>query len=120
MAKTETIIRRARRTRVKIVQQAHDSGRGTRPRLSVFRSLRHIHAQLIDDARGTTLVSAWSREVPSGGKGKIAVAHEVGKLIGKRAQEQGVTKVVFDRGQYRYHGRVRAVAEGARESGLLF
>ncbi len=119
MAKTDTTIRRARRTRVKIVQQAHDDGRGTRPRLSVFRSLRHIHAQLIDDARGVTLVSAWSREVKDV-KGKIAVAHEVGKLIGKRAQEQGVTKVVFDRGPYRYHGRVRAVAEGARESGLLF
>ena len=103
-------------------------GTAERPRLSVYRSLNHIYAQLIDDLAGQTLVSANSREgagkVEAGAKkktgGNVAVAKEVGKLLAQRAKDMGVGKVVFDRGGYLYHGRVKALADAAREAGLQF
>ncbi|RKY30248.1 MAG: 50S ribosomal protein L18 [Candidatus Omnitrophota bacterium] len=107
---------RARRTRAKIKK-------GGRARLSVFRSNRNIHAQIIDDRSGTTVASAWSGELPSkDGKAesKNEKARKVGELVAERAEKAGVREVVFDRGKYKYHGRVRAVAEGARKKGLKF
>ncbi|WP_126424807.1 50S ribosomal protein L18 [Brevibacillus marinus] len=98
------------------------SGTAARPRLNVFRSSKHIYAQLIDDATGHTLVSASSLDKELGLKsgGNIEAAQAVGSLIAKRAQEKGYTEVVFDRGGYLYHGRVKALAEAAREAGLQF
>jgi large subunit ribosomal protein L18 len=98
-------------------------GGAERPRLSVFRSARHIYAQVIDDHTGTTLAWASSRESLEGrveGKGKAAVGQAVGKLVAERAQQKGVSKVCFDRGGYLYHGRVKALADGARAGGLEF
>ena len=99
------------------------SGTAERPRLNVYRSLNHIYTQLIDDATGTTIASASSagkkgEEKPYGGN--IEAAKVVGKMIAERAQEKGVKKIVFDRGGYLYHGRVKALAEAAREAGLDF
>jgi len=98
------------------------NGSEARPRLAVFRSVANIYVQLIDDRKGQTLVAASSIEkvagVPSGGN--IAGAKAVGKLIAERAQAKGVKQVVFDRGGYLYHGRVKALAEAAREGGLKF
>jgi large subunit ribosomal protein L18 len=99
------------------------SGTAERPRLNVYRSLNHIYTQLIDDANGVTLVSASSFGKKDDAKpygGNVAAAQEVGKLIAQRAQEKGIKKVVFDRGGYLYHGRVKALAEAAREAGLDF
>lgn len=97
-------------------------GTKERPRLSVFRSAKNVYAQIIDDGTGTTLVSASSKEKGFAGSsgGNVAAAVEVGKLLGKRALEKGIKKVVFDRGGYVYHGRVAGVAQGARESSLEF
>ena len=99
-------------------------GAGGRPRLSVFRSSKHIYAQIIDDLKGGTLVAASSIEktLREGGKtgANIDAAKAVGKLVAERAVEKGVTDVVFDRGRYLYHGRVKALADAARESGLEF
>ena len=109
---------RHRRVRMKI------SGTPERPRLNVFRSLKHIYAQVIDDTLGRTLVVASTiddRVVSQiGGKTKTEQATAVGKVIAERAQEVGISEVVFDRGGYQYHGRVKALAEAARESGLKF
>ncbi len=97
------------------------SGTAARPRLCVFRSLNHIYAQLIDDAKGVTLVSASSVEKDFGmNGGNKEAARKVGTLIAKRAADKGITDVVFDRGGYIYHGRVQELAEGAREGGLKF
>jgi large subunit ribosomal protein L18 len=94
------------------------------PRLSVFRSLRHIHAQIIDDERGHTLVaiSTLDNNVSEelAGQDKTAQAKVVGKALAERAQAKGIQNVVFDRGGYKYHGRVKALADGAREAGLEF
>jgi len=100
------------------------SGSSQCPRLCVFRSLMHIYAQVIDDAKGNTLVSASSLET-SGNDGspsnpKLAVAAAVGKLVAERALATGITRVVFDRGGYKFHGRVKALAEASREGGLKF
>ncbi len=98
-------------------------GTAERPRLSVYRSLNHIYAQLIDDLKGTTVVAASSTEGAKGSKrtgGNLASAKEIGKQLAQRAKEKGITKVVFDRGGYLYHGRVKALAEAAREAGLQF
>lgn len=97
-------------------------GTPARPRLVVFRSLKHIYAQLVDDTRGATLlgVADTSEGIAVEGPGKVARAKAVGKLIAEKAKAQGITKVVFDRAGYRYHGRVQAVADGAREGGLEF
>jgi large subunit ribosomal protein L18 len=97
-------------------------GTAERPRLVVFRSLKHIYAQVVDDDRGVTLlgVSDGSEGVSLDGQGKVARAKATGKLLAEKARAAGISKVVFDRGGYRYHGRVQAVAEGAREGGLEF
>ena len=100
------------------------SGSPQRPRLCVFRSLRHIYAQVIDDAEGATLAYASSQEStlqPNSDQGaKISSAVAVGKLVAERAKAKGITQVVFDRGGYKYHGRVKALAEATREAGLVF
>ena len=98
------------------------SGTPTLPRLNVFRSNKHIYAQIIDDIKGVTLVSASSndKEMKLENGSNCEAAKQVGALIGKRALEQSITSVVFDRGGYLYHGRVQALADGAREAGLKF
>ncbi len=110
--------RRHHRVRTKL------AGTEARPRLNVFRSLRHIYAQIINDEVGRTLVSASTAEEDVRkqieGLNKTAQAHVVGKVLAERALARGVTQVVFDRGGYKYHGRVRALAEGTREGGLEF
>jgi large subunit ribosomal protein L18 len=110
--------RRIRRYRIR----KRVTGSEARPRLSVFRSSSHIYAQIIDDRRGATLVAASSRETLGAveGTGKIAKSAAVGKLVAERAKALGVTKVAFDRGGYLYHGRVKALADGARAGGLEF
>lgn len=102
-------------------------GEGERPRLSVFRSAKHVYAQIIDDRRGMTIVAASSleqairgRDVDTSEKGKMPVSLLVGKLIAERAMEKGIKKVVFDRNGFLYHGRIKAVSEGARKAGLDF
>jgi large subunit ribosomal protein L18 len=109
--------KRHRRIRVRL------SGTEQRPRLSVFRSLHHIYAQLVDDARGLTLASASTVEAEARAEAsgtKSDRARAVGKALADRAREHGIRSVVFDRGGYLYHGRVKALAEGAREAGLEF
>ncbi len=96
------------------------SGTAARPRLNVYRSLNHIYAQLIDDMEGKTIVSASTREAKIKTGGNLAAAKEVGKQIAEKAKAKGVSKVVFDRGGYLYHGRIRALADAAREAGLKF
>jgi len=107
--------RKARHARIK---QAMDK---TKPRLVVYRSLKHIYAQLVDDLAGKTLVSASDMQAAAKkGKAKKERARDVGKSIAKLAVEKGITTCVFDRAGYKYHGRVKEVAEGAREGGLQF
>ena len=98
------------------------TGTAERPRLVVYRSLKHIYAQLVDDQRGVVLlgVSDQLKDLVVTGAGKVARGKAVGQRIAARAKEAGVSKVVFDRAGYRYHGRVQAVAEGARQGGLEF
>lgn len=101
------------------------AGNAARPRLAVFRSLNHIYAQIIDDSAGHTLAAASSldsevRERVNGGMSKSGVAAIVGDLIARRAAEKGVSGVVFDRGGFKYHGRTKALADAAREGGLVF
>ena len=105
-------IRRKARVRVKI------SGSAERPRLSVFRSNKGMYLQLIDDQAGKTLVSAHSQELKK--DKKIIVSFELGKLIAQKAKEKKIETVVFDRSGYKYHGRIKSVADGAREGGLKF
>ena len=106
------------------VRRAIKKAANGRPRLSVFRSSKQIYAQVIDDERGVTVVSASTIEKDIKGKLKTgadkAAAQEVGKLLAERAAKAGVTRVVFDRGGYKYHGRIKALADAARESGLDF
>ncbi|SRR5579875_398178 len=97
------------------------SGSPERPRLAVFRSLKHIYAQIIDDEKGHTLVAAASTEKDlRGNGGNVEGAKLIGKVIAERARQKGITKVVFDRGGYLYHGRVKALADAARQGGLEF
>jgi large subunit ribosomal protein L18 len=100
------------------------AGTAERPRLVVFRSLKHIYAQLVNDDLGVTLLgvgdTAEGLAVEGDGKGKVARGKAVGKMLAEKAKAAGVTRVVFDRAGYRYHGRVQAVADGAREGGLEF
>jgi len=98
------------------------SGTADRPRLAVKKSLKHIYVQLIDDAAGKTIVAASSRDKDAGIKGgsNQAAAKAVGALIAKKAKDKGVTRVVFDRGGYQYHGNIKALADAARENGLEF
>ena len=108
-------IKRHKRVRAKI------SGTAERPRLSVFRSESNIYAQIIDDVAGNTLVAASSVEKGfEGNGGNIEAAKKVGAMVAERALQKGIEEVVFDRGGYVYHGRVQALAEGAREAGLKF
>jgi large subunit ribosomal protein L18 len=111
-------VRRAVHTRIR----KKVKGTAARPRLAVFRSLNHIYAQLIDDESGITLCSASSVEKSAGVKdgGNIAAAKEIGRLIAERAKGKGITGVIFDRGGYIYHGRVKSLADAAREAGLQF
>lgn len=96
-------------------------GTSERPRLSVFRSARHVYAQLIDDAAGKTLVEASSLTMEiKGGKGSRVAAKAIGIEVAKRAQSKNIKAVVFDRNGFQYHGRIQAIADGAREGGLLF
>jgi large subunit ribosomal protein L18 len=98
-------------------------GTPERPRLNVYRSLNHIYVQVIDDLKGSTIVAASSAEGKKGEKktgGNVASAKDVGKAIAERAKAKGINKVVFDRGGYIYHGRVKALADAAREAGLQF
>ncbi len=119
MTPKELFERRKRRTRASIAKKS-----GGRIRLSVFRSSKHIYVQVIDDAAGTTLASASTLDKELKGSLKTgadaAAAAAVGKLIAERAKAAGITEVVFDRGGYIYHGRVKALADAAREGGLSF
>jgi len=109
------------RSRVKERIRRKVHGTAQRPRLAVFRSLKYIYAQVIDDASGKTIASASSREKDSGAKGaNAAAAKAVGALIAKKAQDKGVKQVVFDRGGYQFHGNIKALADAARENGLEF
>lgn len=118
-SKSKNDLRQVRHTRVR----ARVLGTEERPRLSVFRGLTMMEAQLINDEKGVTLCSATTRELKGDAgerKAKVAAGYLLGKTIAEQAKQKGITKVVFDRGGYRYHGRVQAVAEGAREGGLEF
>jgi len=108
--------------RMRIHKRIRRRVRGTeqRPRLAVFRSVKHIYAQVIDDVQGHTLVAAASTQEMKTGGGNVAGAKAIGKLVAERAQDKGIKAVVFDRGGYLYHGRVKALAEAAREAGLQF
>jgi large subunit ribosomal protein L18 len=110
----EARLRRHRKIRGRVV------GSAERPRLAVARSNKRIYAQLIDDAAGHTLAAAGSHEAALRGLSKGEAAGEVGKLLAARAKEAGLDRVVFDRGGYKYHGRVKSLADGAREGGLEF
>jgi len=114
LTKSDHRDRRHRRVRKKV------TGTAERPRLAVFRSSKHIYVQAIDDLTGRTLVSASTMEADlrTGTTATVDAAKNVGKLVGERAQAAGITTVVFDRGGFKYHGRVAAVADGAREAGL--
>lgn len=114
----------AQRLKRKFYVRKHVNGAGDRPRITVFRSAKHIYVQAIDDVTGITIASASTLD--SGcrsdvqGLQKKDAAHKVGQALGRRLMEKGVVKVVFDRNGYRYHGRIAAVADGAREAGLQF
>jgi large subunit ribosomal protein L18 len=113
--------RGAIRARIHKRIRKHLGGTPERPRLTVFRSLNHIYAQVIDDQQGHTLVAAGSNEKDlKARRGNIEGAKLIGKTLAGRAKEKGITKVVFDRGGYQYHGRVKALADAAREAGLEF
>ena len=109
-----------------IRQRIHDrirrklAGTGARPRLNVYRSLGHIYAQVIDDQKGQTLVSASTISLKLKTGGNVAAAKEIGKAVAEKAVEKGIKKVVFDRGGYLYHGRIKALADAARAAGLEF
>ena len=117
MAKTSTVQRRKNRVRRAVKARANG-----RPRLSVFRSNQNIYAQVIDDVNGVTLAAASTLDKDAKAKagGNVAAAGEVGKLVAERAKKAGVSEVVFDRGGYIYHGRIKALADAAREGGLSF
>lgn len=117
-AKESRINRKKRHLRVR----RNVTGTATKPRLCVFRSLRYVYAQIVDDIEGNTLVAASSLEadIKANPKPKMEEAKLVGKLIGERAVEKGIVQVVFDRGGYKYHGRIKTLADAAREVGLKF
>lgn len=119
MNKTQKNANNARARRVARVR-ARVIGTAERPRLTVSRTLKHVYAQVIDDATGRTLVSASDFDVKATGLKPLQIAGEVGKLVAERAAATQITQVVFDRRDKRYHGRVKAVAEAAREAGLKF
>jgi large subunit ribosomal protein L18 len=116
--RTQSRIKRKKRIRKRVI------GTSERPRLCVFRSARHIYAQIIDDTRGHTLTAASTVEKTlkksSEKGGKMVAANQIGKMVAERAIKQGINKVVFDRNGFLYHGRLKAVSDGAREGGLEF
>jgi large subunit ribosomal protein L18 len=120
--------KRERRERAHLRVRTRVQGTGERPRLSVYKSLRYIYAQVIDDTRGVTLASAWSADPAVRSRlhpqekstSSQEAAKLVGELVAERARERGISKVVFDRGGYIYHGNVKALADAAREKGLQF
>jgi large subunit ribosomal protein L18 len=118
------VSKNAARQRIHVRIRSRIRGREQAPRLNVFKSLNHIYAQVVDDERGSTLVSASTRDkevrktLKSGGN--VAAAKQVGKALAERARAAGINRVVFDRGGYMYHGRVKALADAAREGGLKF
>ncbi|MDO8736718.1 MAG: 50S ribosomal protein L18 [Thermoleophilia bacterium] len=114
LARQKVRARRHRRVRLKV------TGMPDRPRMTVFRSNKGIYAQVIDDLEGRTLVSASSAEVKESGLKKAQTAEKVGELLAAKAKEKNIDKVVFDRGSYLYHGRVKSLAEGARKGGIEF
>jgi len=120
LATKKELARSKRKKRVR----SHVSGTPEKPRLNVFRSLKHIYAQAIVDTTGQTLVSVSTLSPELRGalkfSGNVAAAKKVGELIAKKCQEKGISRVVFDRSGYLYHGRVKALAEAARENGLVF
>ena len=119
VAKSKAIGRQRRHERIRKTV----SGSALRPRLSVYRSLDHIYAQIIDDSKGVTITAASSLDAVFKGtkqKGNIAMAKEIGGLVARKAIEKGIRQVVFDRSGYLYHGRVKALADAAREAGLEF
>jgi len=124
MGKTNPLFLARKRRQARV--RKHVNGTAERPRLNVYRSLNHIYAQVIDDTQGITLASASSLELGSKSpellkdKSRTEQATEVGKAVAERALDAGITQVVFDRGGYKYHGRVKALAEGSREAGLKF
>jgi large subunit ribosomal protein L18 len=111
---------RRRRRQLRVRKKVR--GTAERPRLVVFRSSKHMYAHLVDDERGVTLVGGSDRSegIAAGGKGKTGKSYNLGQLVAERAKGKGITKVVFDRAGYRFHGRVKAVADGARKGGLEF
>lgn len=115
----KTLKKVTQRARIRRRIRAKVAGTAARPRLSVFRSNKHIYAQVIDDLAGTTLAAASTRDEGGAGSG-IEASKAVGKRLAERATAAGVSVAVFDRGGYRYHGNVKALAEGAREGGLQF
>lgn len=119
LAKSKAIGRQRRHERIRKTV----SGTAVRPRLSVYRSLDHMYAQIIDDSKGITIVAASSLDAAfknAKQKGNIAMAKEIGGLIAKKAVDKGIKQVVFDRSGYLYHGRIKALADAAREAGLEF
>lgn len=124
MSEKTNKLKRSQRDRRHARVRARITGTAARPRLNVYRSLANIYAQVIDDEAGHTLVSASTIDADvqtqASGKNKKDAAKIVGKVVAERAKAAGITQVVFDRGGYRYHGRVAALAEGAREAGLEF
>ena len=125
MRRDKNVDKARKATRRKLRVRKNINGTADCPRLSVFRSARHIYAQLLDDDIGGSIAAASSksaefRDKGSNGTGNKAAAHEVGELLAEKAKALGISKVLFDRGPYLYHGRVRALAEGARKGGLNF
>lgn len=116
MAQSRETLRVARHARIR----KRLEGTPSRPRLAVFRSLKHIYAQIIDDSTGKTLASASSQEKELKGSSNVNGAKAIGVKLGERAKASGITSVVFDRGGFRYHGRVASLAEGVREAGVEF
>ena len=123
MIKSRTILKNTLRTRRRAAIRKHLQGTTERPRLVVFRSLKHIYAQIINDTEGKTLVSASTKgkdlKVEAGAK-KTQQSFQVGQVLGEKALAAGITKVCFDRAGYKYHGRIKALADGARKAGLEF
>jgi large subunit ribosomal protein L18 len=109
-----------RRLRIKRGIRKNLNGTGQRPRLTVYKSNTSIYAQLIDDTKGYTLAAASSKEIGTKGNANVDASKDVGKKIAEKAKEQGIESVVFDRSGYLYHGKVKALADGAREGGLKF
>jgi len=112
--KQAKVQRRKNRVRSKI------SGTAKRPRLNIFRSLKHTYAQLIDDKKGVTIASAKDSEIKDAKGKKSEIAEKVGELIAKRAQDAGIKEIVFDKSSYKFHGRVKSIADGAKKGGLKF